>query len=472
MVPLSRREREIADLVAEGSSNREIAERLFISERTVEGHVESIRNKLGFRSRSQIAAWVIERRFDDAGRVSGAPGGAPVPTEPEATSRPPAVAAASEATPRRRMLSSPSARAAAAALAVAAVVLVVWASVFRGGTSGTALPRIDTVLGGGAGGGVAAAGLTAPIAVAVDSRGVLYILDGERVRRAGSDGRLVTVAGTGRAGSGGDGGPAVLAQLDGPQDVAVDNAGDVFIADSGDNRVRRVDAHGVITAYAGSGDRGDAGDGGPAVDARLDTPTGLALGFDGALLIADTGNNRIRRVGADGTITTLAGTGDAGYAGDGNPAATALLNGPRCLAVDARGTVYVADTLNDRVRQIDASGIISTLAGTGEVGSGGDGGPARAATLHLATGPLSGAGCLAVDPAADLYIADALDNRVRRVAVDGTISTVAGAGQAGFAGDGGTATEAELARPLGVAVDIDGCVVVADTDNNRVRRVC
>jgi len=313
--------------------------------------------------------------------------------------------------------------------------------------------------------------LSSPLSVDIDQQGRLYILEGDRVRRVNGDGTVVTVAGSGRAGSAGDGGAATAADLDGPQDIVVDNGGNIYIADSGDNRVRRVDARGVISTVAGTGQRGYAGDGGPAATARLDTPTGLAIGFGGVLLIADSGNNRVRAVGPDGVISTVAGTGDAGYAGDGGLAGSALLNGPRCIAVDAEDNVYVADTLNDRVRRIDAAGVITTVAGSGEPGFAGDGDSATAARLNLASGPLSGAGCLSVDGAGDLLIADALNNRVRQVAVDGIISTLAGNGQAGSAGDGGDATQAQLARPLGVVALPVGGVYIAEADNDRVRLV-
>jgi class 3 adenylate cyclase/sugar lactone lactonase YvrE len=364
------------------------------------------------------------------------------------------------------------------AIVAAAVLLVV---LTRGGAVTRSADPLSATIATIAGRGHSADGpdgraaiatdLSHPLALALDSAGRLYVVEGNRVRRINGDGTMTTVAGTGRAGFSGDGAAATSANLNGPQAIAIDSAGSVYIADSQNNRVRRVDPHGVITTFAGSGQAGYGGDAGPAVHAVLADPTGVAIGFANTILIADSGNNRVRAVDAVGTITTVAGTGDSGYAGDGGPATSALLNDPRCLAVDAFGYVYIADSLNDRVRRMGVDGTISTVAGTGDQGSSGDHGPATNASLHLATGPLSGGASLAVDAAGDLFIADALNNRVREVAV-GTnlITTVAGDGRQGFSGDNAAATGAELDLPLGVAVD-SGVLYVADSDGNRVRRV-
>gem|GEM_PF-1658032 len=362
---------------------------------------------------------------------------------------------------------------------VAAAVLVVLLT--RGGAvSRSADPLIATIAtiagtglsaDGPDGRAASATDLSHPIALALDSAGRLYVVEGNRVRRINGDGTMTTVAGTGRAGFSGDGAAATSANLNGPQAIAIDSAGSIYIADSQNNRVRRVDPQGVITTFAGSGQTGYGGDAGPATQSALADPTGVAIGFANTILIADSGNNRVRAVDAIGTITTVAGTGDSGYAGDGGPATSALLNDPRCLAVDAFGYVYVADSLNDRVRRIGVDGTISTVAGTGDQGFSGDHGPATSASLHLATGPLSGGGCLAVDAAGDLFIADALNNRVREVAVGSNlITTVAGDGQQGFSGDNAAATGAKVDLPLGVAVD-SSVLYVADSDGNRVRRV-
>jgi class 3 adenylate cyclase len=365
--------------------------------------------------------------------------------------------------------------ASSAVIVVAAAVVLVLTR--GGGASPAAVPRIVTLAGTGVTGdgpdgrAATATALSHPIALALDSSGRLYVVDGNRVRRINADGTVTTIAGTGRAGFSGDGGPATSADLNGPQSIAIDSAGDVYVADSQNNRVRRVDRRGIIATIAGTGQAAYGGDGGPATRATLTDPTGVAIGFGDTILIADSGNNRVRRVEANGAITTFAGTGDTGYAGDGGPATSALLNGPQCVAVDANDYVYVADTRNDRIRRIDVNGTISTVAGADQQGFSGDKGPATNASLQLATGPLSGGGCLAVDVAGDLFIADALNNRVRKVAVvDGVITTAAGDGRPGSFGDNGAATNAELDLPLGVAVDSTG-LYIADSDGNRVRRV-
>lgn len=376
------------------------------------------------------------------------------------------------AKPRRRLLLV--AAGGVAALAALAVVLV---RSHGGGTAPQVATAIVTVAGTGAGGdgpdgrAATATDLAHPTALALDSDGRLFIVVGNRVRRVNTDGTLTTIAGTGRAGFSGDGELATSADLSGPQAITVDSAGDFFIADTQNNRVRRVDTRGIISTFAGSGEVGFGGDGGPATSAQLNAPTGVAIGFGGAVLIADSGNSRVRAVAANHSIATFAGTGDTGYAGDGGRATAAALNDPQCLAVDATDNVYIADTLNNRVRRVTVDGIISTIAGTGDQTFSSDGGPATNAGLHLASGPLSGGGCLAVDAAGDLFIADALNNRVREVSVGGTITTTAGTGRSGFTGDNGPATSADLGLPLAVAPDSTDRIYVADADSNRVRRV-
>jgi Adenylate and Guanylate cyclase catalytic domain/NHL repeat len=362
---------------------------------------------------------------------------------------------------------------------ILAIVVVAAAAILltRGGTPlPTATPRIATIAGTGVnadgpdGRAATATNLAHPVALALDSDGRLYVVDGNQVRRINADGTVTTMAGTGRAGFSGDGGPATSADLRGPQSIAIDSAGDIFIADSQNNRVRRVDPRGIITTIAGSGQAGYGGDGGPAKQAVLNDPTGVAIGFGNTILIADSANNRVRVVDTNDSIDTFAGTGDTGYAGDGGPATSGLLNDPHCVAVDANDNVFVADAFNDRVRRIAVDGTISTVAGTGVQSFSGDRGPATDASLQLATGPLSGGGCLAIDAAGDLFIADALNNRVRKVAVNGIITTVAGDGRPGVSGDSGPATNAGLDLPLGVTVDAAG-LYIADSDGNRVRRV-
>ena len=329
---------------------------------------------------------------------------------------------------------------------------------------------IETVAGGSSygGDGGAATGvlLSDPVGVAVDGAGNLYIADGDsnRIRKVDAAGAITTVAGDGTRGYGGDGGPAVAAQLDRPQGVALDGAGNLYIADYGNHRIRKVDAAGAITTVAGDGTRGFGGDGGPAVAARLYLPTGVALDGAGNLYIAERGNSRIRKVDAAGVITTVAGDETIGYGGDGGPATAAQLYYPDGVAVDGAGNLYIADRVNDRIRKVDAAGVISTVAGSGTNGFSGDGGAAVAAQLNFPSG-------VALDGAGNLYIADTFNNRIRKVDAAGVISTVAGTGRGGYGGDGGPATAAQLGGPEGVAVDGAGNLYIADSDNHRIRKV-
>ena len=320
-----------------------------------------------------------------------------------------------------------------------------------------------------------------PVAVALDPNGRVNFVDGNRVRRINKNGTVTTIAGTGVAGFTGDGGPAIAAAINGPQSIAIDSVGDVFIADSLNNRIREVTPGGTITTIAGSGHQGDGGDNVLAIHAALNDPTGVAIGFggtNGTIIIADKANNRVRMLTpnptmANAIITTVAGTGQASYQGDGGPATNAELDSPQCVAVDAEDNIYIADVGNNRVRVVDAGGSIHTIAGNNNAGFTEDNGPAFLATLDLAT---SGGGCLAVDGAGHLFIADAANNRVREVVFyvnnnASSIRTVAGDGMHGFTGDHVVATAAGLSLPLGVAIDPDGTLFIADSDANRIRRI-
>ena len=255
-----------------------------------------------------------------------------------------------------------------------------------------------------------------------------------------------------------DGGPAVEAELYNPAGVAVDGAGNLYIADSSNNGIRKVDSTGTITTIAGTGELGFSGDGGPAVEAELYYPAGVAVDSAGNVYIADTGNQRIRKVDSTGTITTIAGSGEFGFSGDGGPAVEAEFRSPRGVAVDSAGNVYIADAGNRLIRKVDSTGTITTIAGTGEFGFSGDGGPAAAARLAFPYG-------VAVDSAGNVYIADTGNQRIRKVDSTGTITTIAGSGEFGFSGDGGPAVEAEFRNPRGVAVDSAGNVYIADSGN-------
>jgi uncharacterized repeat protein (TIGR01451 family) len=308
--------------------------------------------------------------------------------------------------------------------------------------------------------------------VAVDGSGNLYIAGGGVVSKVSAAGIITTVAGNGSLGYSGDGGPATSAGLDRPSGVAVDASGNLYIADDFNERIRKVSTAGIITTVAGNGSYGYSGDGGPATSAQLLNPQGVAVDASGNLYIADTYDNRVRKVSAAGIITTVAGAGPYGYSGDGGPATSAQLYLPYAVAVDASGDVYIADSHNDRIRKVSAAGIITTAAGNGSCCYAGDGGPATSAQLWSPSG-------VAVDTSGDLYIADAGNNRVRKISAAGVIRTVAGNGtcpNAGFAvecysGDGGAATSAQFSDPSGVAVDASGDLYITDTYNNRVRRV-
>ena len=272
----------------------------------------------------------------------------------------------------------------------------------------------------------------------------------------------VLATSVGLAGAAGPGAITTVAEVGHPRDLAVLEDGALLVVQPLENVVRRVNPDGTTTIVAGTGDAGYSGDGGPATLARLSFVHGVALLPHGGYVLADTRNDCIRMVAADGTITTIAGLGSAGFAGDGGPAVEARLWAPHGVGVTAHGDVLVADTENHRVRMISRAGIITTVAGTGERGYGGDGGPATHALLDR---PFD----VAALPAGDFLVADS--NRVRRVAADGTIATVAGSSEAGFSGDGGPATLARLSSPHGVAPLPGGGFLIPDTGNQRIRRV-
>jgi uncharacterized protein (TIGR03437 family) len=428
----------------------------------------------------------------------------------------------------------------------------------------------------GDGGPARAARLNFPMGLAFDAEGSLYICDASnhRIRKLDASGVIQTVAGTGQAGYSGDDGDALKAQINTPTGVAVDAQGRVYFADSLNNRIMRIGKDGIISTYAGTGTRGGTGDGGPAVEATLSSPTGVSMDGAGNLYIADRLNFRIRKVTADGRIETVAGneepgsrreeslaskrrlnqpqgvfaasdgsvyianTGDhqilalskdgiiqavagaPGTIGDGGAAAFAKVNQPQQITMDSSGSLYFADADSHRIRRIDPSGQISTVGGSGfsgyrfnendafdtdiyfpigvavdssgnvyassfgssvvrftpdgkamvvagkhgVFGSGGDGGPATEAVIGLPRG-------IAFDKDGNLLIADDANNRIRKVSPEGIITTVAGTGVAGFSGDGSQATAAQLSRPYGVLPAPDGSVYIADTGNNRIRRV-
>lgn len=317
----------------------------------------------------------------------------------------------------------------------------------------------------GDGSAATAATLANPSAVAYDASGNLFIADANNhvVRELLKSGNIVTVAGTGVAGYSGDNGAATSAQLDTPTGIAVDAGGNLYIADSHNNCIRKVSA-GTISTIAGTGTAGFSGDGAAATAAQLASPQGVAVDNSGNIYIADTNNQRIRKISGT-TITTIAGAGEQGYSGDNGSAASATLDSPTSVTVDANGIVYIADRHNQRVRTISSAGVITTLAGSGAPtfagGFGGDGASATSATLSHPTS-------ISVDASGNVYVADTNNQRIRTI-TSGSIATAAGSGEQGYSGDGSALTSAVLNAPKASAVDAIGNLAIADTANQRIR---
>jgi len=318
----------------------------------------------------------------------------------------------------------------------------------------------------GDGGPATAAALNHPFGLAIDSTGGIYIADTDnaRIRRVSPSGMISTVAGNGVPGASGDGGSALEASLSDVAGVALDAAGNFYFGDPSNRRVRKVTPAGIISTVVGTGVQGSSGYGGPATNASLNRPTFVVLDPAGNLYIADTSNQRIRRVDLNGTITTIAGNGMAGFSGDGGLASNASLMFPLGMAMDSVGNLYVADANNHRIRRIDLSGVITTVAGNGVEGYSGDLGPATSASLNYPED-------VAFDRAGNLFIADSGNNRIRKVDASGIISTIAGTVLNGFSGDGGPSVEAVLNFPWGLATDAAGDVYIADRVNSRIRKI-
>jgi sugar lactone lactonase YvrE len=275
------------------------------------------------------------------------------------------------------------------------------------------------------------------------------------------------LAGTGRPGFSGDGGPAEKSEINQPFDLAFNAAGHLFFADTGNHRVRRIDGRsGVVTTVAGSGEKGFSGDGGPATSASLDEPYGVALDTDGNLYFADRLNRRVRRVDATtGVISTVAGDGSDASSGDGGPGVRAGIVEPNDVALDGRGRLYIADVSGHRVRVLDLStGIISTFAGDGRGRHAGDGKPAKDASL-------SGPRAIRFAPDGRLLILERNGNTLRSVSSDGVVTTIAGTGKKGYTGDGGPAKDATFDGPKELDVDARGNILIVDTENNAIRRI-
>ncbi len=305
-----------------------------------------------------------------------------------------------------------------------------------------------------------------PNGIAIDSTGNLYVSDGNHktIRKIRTDRTVVTVAGNGVQGFSGDGGPATSASINFATGLAVDLSGNLYIADKDAHRIRKVTTDGIIQTIAGTGQNGYSGDGGLAVNAVLSQPNGLFPDTAGNLYFADMNANVVRKISTDGKIATVIGTGAYGFSGDGGQALNATFRSIFDIFMDNAGNSYVTDTFNSRVRKIDSSGTITTIAGNGAGNSFGDGGPATSAGLNRPGG-------VAFDPDGNMYIGDTLNNKIRKVTTAGTISTIAGTGVAGFSGDNGPAVNAMLDEPRGVAGDSTGNVYVSDYRNNRIRKI-
>ena len=306
--------------------------------------------------------------------------------------------------------------------------------------------------------------LNEPTELEIAPDGSLYIVEirNDRVRMVDKDGIIHTVAGNGENTSEGDGGHPTEASFQMPWGIALRGDNEMYIAEYQGNRIRKITGlngreDSVITNFAGTGEEGDGGDGGPATEAQFRGPTCIAAAPDGTLYIADFFNNRIRRVGTDGIITTVAGNGNEGFSGDGGPAAQAELHWPGGVAVGPDGALFIADTYNCRVRRVGTDGIITTVAGTGIWATNGDGGPAAEAAIN---GPFN----VVAAPDGTLYIADTSGQKIRRVDTQGIITTFAGTGERGNVGDEGPATAAMLDTPYGLALAPDGTVYVTGSN--------
>jgi sugar lactone lactonase YvrE len=332
---------------------------------------------------------------------------------------------------------------------------------------------ISTVAGNGTSGysgdGILArrAELRSPACVTTDSAGNLYIADvgNNRIRKVNAAGIITTVAGTGSYGVSVDGTPATSAEIAQPLGLAIDHAGKLYFVDADNYLIRRINSSGLLETIAGTGASGHTGDGGPATAAEIDLPTYIAFDSAGNLYFSDgeSRTNCVRKISTTGIITNFAGNGMGGFAGDGGPATLAHFFDPTGIAIDRAGNVYIGDQGNNRVRKVDTAGIITTIAGTGTAGFSGDSGQATAAEL-------SGPGGLFIDKHGNIYIAN-YNNRIRKISPAGIITTIAGNGVAGYSGDGCNPDSAVLNHPNDVTVNDSGDVSIADRANNRVREI-
>ncbi|HWE40528.1 MAG TPA: hypothetical protein VG406_28530 [Isosphaeraceae bacterium] len=353
------------------------------------------------------------------------------------------------------------------------MILGVVVSVLMGPQAGRAGETIVLVAGGGEGGDGSKADrarLVAPFGVAFDRPGRISFVEmtSNKLRAIDRDGTLTTLAGDGEKGDRGDGGPASGARLNGPHSLAVGPGGDLYITDTWNNRVRKVDERtGSIATVAGTGEKGYSGDGGPATRARFGGIYCIAFDPDGSrYALADLDNRRIRAVDLKtGVVTTIAGDGRRGVPEDGARAKDSPLVDPRAVAIDKAGNVYILERSGNALHVVDGTGAIRTVVGDGKAGLVGDGGPGAKARLN---GPKH----LCIDPAGNVVIADTEDHAIRLYRpADGTIVRLAGTGRKGSSGLGGPPTRAELDQPHGVAIGPDGRLYIADSSNNRILRV-
>ncbi len=301
---------------------------------------------------------------------------------------------------------------------------------------------------------------------AFDKHGNLFVAEqqGHRIRKIDRNGIITTVAGNGNEGFSGDGGSAIEAMISNPRAVAVDDTGNIYISDVGNIRIRKVDTNGIITTYAGTGESGYSGDGSAATLAKISFPYQLAIDKNSNIYFAEYGNDVIRKVDTNGIISTVAGNGTYGYSGDGSAATSAQLKSPLGVAFDSEDNMYIGDYDNNVIRKVDSNGIISTVAGTGTAGYSGDGGMATSANLYRPT-------ALTVDLSGNIYFCDTYNEVVRRISKNGIISTIAGTGTQGYSGNGGAATSAKLYRPYGIAVDSLNNIYITDSWNYVIRKI-
>jgi trimeric autotransporter adhesin len=332
---------------------------------------------------------------------------------------------------------------------------------------------ISTIVGTGVanysgdGGPAISCTLNQPSWIEFDSDGAMYIADflNSSIRKINTSGIISTVAGTGVAGYSGDGGLATDAKLNAPIGFCIDNIGNVYIADYEQHVIRKVDATGVISTFAGTGSGGYSGDGGPASNAQLKLPYGIVADGLGNLYFSEVGNSCVRKINVAGIISTIAGNGTYGYSGDGGQATNAQFRYPSYISLNLDGDLFISDWVNRRIRKLNIlTGIITTVAGNGTEGNSGDGGPATAAQLNA---PNS----VNFDDSGNFYICDNFANVIRKVSLSGIITTIAGTGTAGSLGDGGPAISAQLNTPNCAIFDTWGNLYTADTKNNRIRRI-